>query len=261
MADPAAPAASPTPAASPSFAGGAVTPPAPAAAPEAKAADPTAGGKLYAEGVDPAVSPPKDNKTPEQIAADKVVSDTKAAEDKVVADKKAADDKAAADKLAAEGKPPVYELKLPEGIKADEKSMATFTSLLGEHKIDPKVAQSLVDMHYANMQETAKAFVADNQKLWTETQTKWAEEISKDPELGGDKKAATVARLGKALDEYGSPEARQAFDLTGAGNNPHIVRMFNKMAAALEEGGPRATGAPAGKKGTTLGGRLYPTTN
>lgn len=258
MAETSAPAPSPTLAPTSSFAGAAAAPAAPAA--EAIAVDPTVtpGGKLYDGKIDPAVNPQVDTKTPEQKAEDAKALEAKAAEDKVAADKKAADDKAAAEAAAA---PIKYELKLPEGIKADEKSMATFTALLGEHKIDPKVAQSLVDMHYANMQETAKAFVADNQKLWTETQTKWADEISKDPELGGDKKAATVARLGKALDEYGSPEARQAFDMTGAGNNPHIVRMFNKMAAALEEGGPRIAGSPAGKKGQTLGGRLYPSTN
>lgn len=221
-----------------------------AAAPEAAeaAAKPTVGDKLY------------DGKTatPEKIVADKTAEEIKTEADaKVAADKVAADAKAEADKAKpAEGETK-YDLKLPEGVKPDEKSMADFTALLGKNKVPADVAQGLIDLHYAQMKSLTEAASAANSKLWTDTQSEWRSALDKDPELGGDRKAAVAARLGKALDEFGSREAREAFDLTGAGNNPHIVRFINKMAAALVEGGPVQPGGPTDRKGQTLGQKLY----
>jgi hypothetical protein len=92
--------------------------------------------------------------------------------------------------------------------------------------------QKLVDM-YAKMQTES---AAEQAKAWETVQTEWRSTIEKDPVLGGSNTARTQEVLGKALDVYGNDAVREAFALTGAGNNPDVVRFIHKMAVALNEG-------------------------
>lgn len=108
-----------------------------------------------------------------------------------------------------------------------------FAAIVNEAGIPRDVVAKLV-----SLQE--KAMLANSEegsRAWTETQDKWAEEVQKDPDIGGQNWPKVEARIGQLLDTYGSPELRQAFDLTGAGNNPHVVRFMNKVASVLTEGG------------------------
>lgn len=226
----------------------ALTTPGTPAAPDSQA---TVGDKLYPD------------KTPERAligpkkTAEEVALEAKAAEDKLAADKLIADkDKKPEDKKS--DAPITYDaLKMPEGVIVDDKALATAKEVFTKFNLPPEAAQALVDMHFGQLKALNEAAEVANSKLWTDTQAEWRTQLDKDPELGGDKKAATTVRLGQALDEFGSKEAREAFDLTGAGNNPHIVRFINKMAMALQEGGPVPNGGVPGKAGASLGDRLY----
>lgn len=154
--------------------------------------------------------------------------------------------------LGAAEAPKEYKFTAPEGMKLDEAQIGKFTEMAKAANLDPKAAQEMLDLYSQNVQ----AATAANAKAWTDLQAQWKSELEKDPELGGSKAPAAMAVIGRAMDTYGSKEAREALDLTGAGNNPHIARLVYNMAKALDEGGPvHSGGVPGGNK--SLGERFY----
>jgi hypothetical protein len=166
-----------------------------------------------------------------------------------------------------EGKPPEgeapapveYKFDLPEGIEIPEEALTSFKGLAAEAKLTPESAAKFMEMHTGALKQTVETIANAQEKAWNDTIEGWKNEFEADPVFGGDKKAETLTAIGKALDEYGSPEARQAFDVTGAGWNPHIVRFVAKMAKALSEGSPLPAGAPTPQQGKTLGAKFYNT--
>lgn len=171
------------------------------------------------------------------------------------------DEQKAADAKAAEAKANDFEVKAPEGLILDEKQVADFKALLTDDKTPlAERGQKLIDMHAAALKAQAEA----SNTLWRDTQAKWQGEVKADGEIGGQNYDAMRARIAKAIDEIGGKEApkmREAFDFTGAGNNPEIIRLLDRMAKAVTEGGPVAGGAPAAAGDATKKAlaAMYPT--
>jgi hypothetical protein len=167
---------------------------------------------------------------------------------------------------AKEGEPPKVEdapqapepltweaIKLPEGITVDDEAKQSFLDIMNDDKATPaERAQKLVDLQTSLMQKGADA----TYQAWTDMQTQWQDEVRADPVIGGEKLAPVLGEVSKLIDKYGSPEVRQIMDLTGAGNNIHVIRMLHNMAKDLSEGGP-VLGAPPSEK-ASLADRLYP---
>lgn len=177
-------------------------------------------------------------------------------EEELAADKEA-EEKAALEAKEKEkaGEPaPVTadDIKLPDGMEVNETLQTEFLEVFNKGLVGKELAQALVDMQGKAMQEVSESA----NRLWQETQTKWKETIHADPDLGGDKIEATLSVISKSLDEFGDKETREAFTLTGAGNNPAIVKYIHKMAVALSEGKP-VTGQPATGE-QTQAEKLYP---
>ena len=150
-------------------------------------------------------------------------------------------------------------IDLPEGVALDEGVLTEFQGLANSLKLNSEQAQTLMKLHVSQVEQVMKAFTEGAQTTWNETQTAWRNEILADPEIGGAKAKETQTLLGRALDEFGSPEARQALNLTGAGNSLPLVKMFAKMAKQLVGEG---TPVPAGQgrnnpKGGSIAERLY----
>jgi len=135
--------------------------------------------------------------------------------------------------------PVVYtEFKLPEGVKADEPAtkagLESFKAIAGAAGMTQEAAQSLVDQHFKDLQEAAN----QPYKLWEETQTKWQQEVKGDKEIGGANYEPMKASIAKAIDKFGGPEAakiREAFNFTGAGNHPEIIRFLARLAKSVNE--------------------------
>lgn len=165
--------------------------------------------------------------TPEQqAAADKAAADKKTADD--AAAKKAADEKA-----AGEFKPiKVEDIKLPEGVELDNDLATGFVDLVNTHKISPELQQALIDLQSKSMQ----ALSAKDSENWTKTQGEWETQIKADPEYGGTKFEATMSNVGKFVNTFGDDAAKEAFDVTGAGNHPAIIKMLAKAAVLITEG-------------------------
>lgn len=79
---------------------------------------------------------------------------------------------------------------------------------------------------------------AGQRQQWQEQVNKWRKEATEDPQIGGANLPATVARAQLALDRFDeSKRIGQLLEQTGYGNNPDVLRFFNRLADALMEDG------------------------
>lgn len=155
--------------------------------------------------------------------------------------------------------PIVYtDFTLPEGVTLDPEGLKEFTDIVGPAQVPQNVAQRIVDMYVKNLQ----AVQADTQKgmtdAWVATRNEWTAEVKADKEIGGANLPKVTATIAKALDQFGASGVREALTLTGADNNPAIIKTLYKMASALAEG-THVGGGPLRVDPATLtpGQRLY----
>lgn len=144
------------------------------------------------------------------------------------------------------------DLTLPENFKWDnDEQSAQFQSLVNEAGVSKEIAQKFFDFGA----EALKASGAAGTAAWEKTQTDWQNEVKADPELGDPQglKPEVKASLGKMLDMFGgldtTPEGkklRENFTLTGAGNNPAIVKFLYNVSKQITEGGS-VKGNPSGQ--------------
>lgn len=184
-------------------------------------------------------APLKDGPTPDKKGVETTAGEggEEAAKAKAEGDKKPE---------AKAGAPEKYEdFKLPEGVSVDAELLEGATKLFKESNLSQEAAQRFVDFHAQALTKAGEA----PYRLWEQTQEKWLNEVKADKELGSgnDKtplRPEVSARIAKVLDEFGGAKLREAFDFTGAGNHPEIIRAFDKMAKVLTEGPHRAGRGP-----------------
>jgi hypothetical protein len=157
-------------------------------------------------------------------------------------------------KPAAEKAPPL-DLKIPEGVKLDETSLNAYKEKVSAKGIEPEVAQELLDMHLAAIDQTRKGLSDSFEAI----QQHWMSEIKADKEVGGDRLGESKAVVAMLLREHGSPEAREALKLTGATNNPAIFKLLVNVGKALSEGKAVPGGKPnVGGNSGDLAKAMYP---
>lgn len=150
------------------------------------------------------------------------------------------------------------DLVVPDGLTVSDAEMGEFLEFANGSKLSKEAAQSALDLYTKNLQANVAALVEGQRNAWNETITGWKADLAKDPEFSGDNMVVAQTTIGRALDEYGDQATRDAFELTGAGWNPAIIRFVHNMAKALSEGKPVAAAAPAQQTGPkTPGQALY----
>lgn len=133
------------------------------------------------------------------------------------------------------------DLSFGEDIEVDEELRGELLEVFNNPELDAKGrAQALVDLHVKAMQAAGEA----SAKQWSDTQEQWRNEVSADPEIGGEKLQPALDKIGRLVDEHGSQEFLNVMALTGAGNNVHVVKFLSKVAERLVEAGP-VSGAPS----------------
>jgi hypothetical protein len=173
---------------------------------------------------------------------------------------------------------PAYEpFTAPEGVTLDPEQVGRFTGLLGEYEqklaADPTAAhaatqelgQKIVDLYIAEQQESAQRHARLMAENWTRTREAWVSEFREDPDIGGARQDQTVAKAGAMLELYGQrvgPEReaalRSVMDLTGAGDNPEVLRFMNWAADfAIERPRMIAARGPTGPQPVGRAARLY----
>lgn len=156
-----------------------------------------------------------------------------------------------------DAKPIEYtDFKVPDGMTLDADQMAAFKEIAGKQNLPQEAAQQLVDMHVAEMKKAQEA----PYRAWNELQTKWRDEVKNDPVIGGanleKNLAATKTGLQSVLGND-APKFFEALNITGAGNNPDLVRGLYKLAAPHAPATPVKGNPPAGGQ-KTAGATLYP---
>lgn len=187
-------------------------------------------------------------------------SATADAKDGKTTDAKTADADKAKDGEKKDGKdaksvvPEKYEdFKLPEGVSIDKEKHEGFKALAKDLGLTQEGAQKLVDQHLNALKEA----IDGPGKRWAELQTDWQKQVKDDSEIGGANFAGMKASVARAIDKFGTPGLRDALNLTGAGNNPDIVKFIARLSKASAEGTP-VTGSPA-KPPKSAAEILYPT--
>lgn|SRR5262245_51087944 len=167
---------------------------------------------------------------------------------------------------AGAGAPEAYEaFNVPEGYELDQETSKEIGGIFKSMNLTQEQGQQLVDFH---IKTTNEAF---NQpyEAWRETQKQWVNQVKNDPFLGPRLNQVTTT-ISKAIDQISKSnprlgeDFRAAMDSTGAGNNPHFIRMFYELASMITEGGHVAGRGPSpgGQKGDgtmpTAARAMYP---
>lgn len=154
----------------------------------------------------------------------------------------------------------VEELKFSDDFKIEPALAEEFTKLVNEEGIPRSLISKLIPL-----QEKVMKFQAEQlDKSWNDLATGWRDTIQKDADIGGTKLEGSMGLLSKAIDMYSAKmklnaaDVRQAFDSTGAGDNPAIVKLFVGMARDLvKEGDPVNPGSNSGDADVDLGAKIY----
>jgi hypothetical protein len=146
-----------------------------------------------------------------------------------------------------------YKFTVPQGIDAQDPAVDAFASAALDAGVSPETAQRLID---AAAPEIVKAMTQPYQ-AWKDLQENWQTQVRNDPEIGGAKfDRVVLPTIAKAMDRYGDPGLREALAVTGAGNNPAIIRTLYTLSRMVTEGRP-VQGNPA-HGGKTPAERMYP---
>jgi hypothetical protein len=138
-------------------------------------------------------------------------------------------------------------------VTLDEPTRDEFLAIMNDAEKSPtERVQALVDLHMKAAQAASEA----SSKAWDDMQTSWRDEVKADKDIGGDKLQPALARIGRLVSEYGTPELNSVFDLTGVGNNIHLIKFLDKIGSKLVEG-DAVTGQPTAPKADAAS-RLYP---
>lgn len=147
----------------------------------------------------------------------------------------------------------VESISFEKGVEVNEGARDEFLGILNDRELSPaEQAQKLVDLQTRLAREASET----SSTSWEGLQTQWRDEVQSDPEIGGQKLEGVLTGVAKVIDQYGSPELRQVMDLTGAGNNIHVIKFLNNVAKNLNEGGPVRGNPPSSTE--DLASRLYP---
>ena len=139
---------------------------------------------------------------------------------------------------ASQGAPEAYgAFNVPEGFVLDEGVAKEAGGLFKSMNLTQAQGQQLVDFYINKTSEAANA----PYEVWRQMQAQWQKEVKSDPILGRNLPQVTQT-ISRAIDTVArnnpklAEDFRAVMDYTGAGNNPHFIRMFYEMAQLITEG-------------------------
>lgn len=169
-------------------------------------------------------------------------------------------DKKEGEQSAPEIKPEDYKVELPEGIKADDPLLVSFLEGAAKGGMDNESVQAVINSLGPKLAEQMQAPI----KRWIDLNEQWVAEVKADPVIGGDKLPVAQETVWQAMALVSKPEevvaVREALNMTGAGNNPAIIRLLYNMAKRLVEPGAVKGNAPA-EPTKSVAALLYPSHN
>lgn len=149
-----------------------------------------------------------------------------------------------ADKPKDEGKPEdkpkdepppaltVEDFKDLENFKADDPFLKDFVGIMNNTELDAKARSAELLKLQTNLM---KDFSERGQQAFIQTREGWQSEVAKLPEFANGKLEPALGGISKLVERFGSAETRQAFDLTGAGDHPAIIKFLHNIAKVIGE--------------------------
>ena len=138
----------------------------------------------------------------------------------------------------AEGEAPpaavdMAKINIPEGTEINQQVLDDFGTILNDTGTDlSQKAQLLVDLQLKVMEGADEAASV----AWEQTHKLWRDQVKALPELGGANVNRTIANIKRGLMKVGATEHTwEAFNVTGAGDHPEIVKVLHKLTAPLVE--------------------------
>jgi hypothetical protein len=151
------------------------------------------------------------------------------------------------------GAPEKYEAwKVPEGYELDAKLVEQASPIFKELGLTQEQSQKLVDFYATNALADSKR----SMDAWLETRRDWVKTMKSDETLGKLKgpdgnfgpDSKLVKTVNMAMDGLQNPQLvadfKAALNLTGAGDNPAVVRVLYALASQVSEGTEYAKGNP-----------------
>lgn len=129
-----------------------------------------------------------------------------------------------------------FDVKIPEGVQANQDFVTKFKEMAHKSGLLPKQAQGLLDWYAKHEMETLTSRKAQSQA----TQKQGLEALQKEWGAAYEKEIAK-ARL--AVKELGGEELQQHLEKTGLGNDPVMIRLMAKAGSLLGEDKLRGEGA------------------
>lgn len=127
----------------------------------------------------------------------------------------------------AETIPEIYELVSKTGQPAED--AAEFQDIFKKAGLTAKQAQAMYEAYNLKSNDIAEQFKqAVAQKVESDMQA-----VRADPELGGANFNNTKMYIGKAMDQFGTPQLREKLKAAGFGNDPDFVRFVAKVGKAF----------------------------
>ena len=158
----------------------------------------------------------------------------------------------AAEEAAALAAPiTVEDVVLPEGFAPlSDDLMKEFVDTINNSDLGPKArAEALIQLQAKAMTAASEASSA----AWTNLQEEWRTEVK--TQLG-DRLQPTLDSINNLVTEHGDAKLIEALAITGAGNNPEVIKFLATVSNLLTEGKFTA-GSPNGQE-KTAAQRLYP---
>lgn len=132
--------------------------------------------------------------------------------------------------------PEKYDIKLPDGVKLDEASVALFTPIAQKIGLTNEAAQELVNFDLQRQQKLIEYAREENRK--------GLESVRGDAEFGGPNFEGTRAAILRAQAKYGDSDLSQGLLDRFIDNWPPLAKFFARVGRDLKEGG---TGGAEGK--------------
>jgi hypothetical protein len=144
----------------------------------------------------------------------------------------------------------VEDIKFPDGVTVSDELTKEFVDTLNNSELSPQErATALIDLQAKTLAAASEA----NSAAWTNLQDEWKTAVKTE---FGDKLQPTLDSINKLVTEHGDAKLVEALAITGAGNNPEVIKFFSKMATLLTEGGYQP-GSPSGQE-KTAAQRMFP---
>ena len=176
-------------------------------------------------------------------------------------------DKPAAEAAPAEPPaPPTYtDFKIPEGLTIPEERLTEFTALAGESGLSQDQAQKYLDLHASVVKSAQEAMATNQREVYDKMNRDWREDFNR--HYGN--RANTVADDARFAirESTRDPKERAAVfsvlsaDITGAGNNRHVIGAFAALGRRLRERTAPAVAAPARGQPASRADKRYGVTN